>query len=154
MKWPTCWTSSCEEAELYDRVAKFLICLYLTLLLSFIFVISIMIELNLTLLLLVIFVISIVIELNLTLLLLVIFVISIVIELNLPLLLSVICYLIVSNFTASSILSYVLCDGLSETPKNRGLVYFHSHAFIFFSIKCNLGYKLCSGCKPFLIIFA
>ena len=129
MKWPTCWTSSCEEAELYDRVAKFLICLYLTLLLSFIFVISIMIELNLTLLLLVIFVISIVIELNLTLLLLVIFVISIVIELNLPLLLSVICYLIVSNFIASSILSYVPCDGLSKTLKIEVLCTFFRMPF-------------------------
>ena len=45
------------------------------------------------------------------------FVISIMIKLNLVLLLLVICYLIVSNFSASNILSYVLCDGLSETPK-------------------------------------
>ena len=129
MTWPMCWTSSCEEVELYGRVAKFVIYLYLTLLLS------------------VIFVISIVIYLYLTLLLSVIFVISIVIELNLPL------SLLISNFTTSSILSYVLCDGLSEMSKNRGLVYFHSHAFLFFSVKCNLGYQLCSGCKPFSNLF-
>ena len=45
------------------------------------------------------------------------FVISIVIKLNLVLLLLVICYLIVSNFTTFSILSYVLCDGLFKMPK-------------------------------------
>ena len=47
------------------RVAKLVICLYLTLLLLVILVISIVIKLNLTLLLSVIVVISIVIELNL-----------------------------------------------------------------------------------------
>ena len=58
----------------------------------------------------------------------------IAIKLNFMLLLSVICYLILINFTAYSILSYVLCDGFFETPKTivGGLVYFHSHAFYSF----------------------
>ena len=71
---------------------------------------------------------------------------SIVIELNMPLLLSVI-YCIVSNFTASGILSYILCDGLSETPKIEVLCTFIRTPF---SIKCNLGYQPCPGFKLFL----
>jgi len=27
--WLTCWTSSCEESELYGQVAKFVICFHL-----------------------------------------------------------------------------------------------------------------------------
>ena len=96
------------------------------------------------------FVISIVIKLNLTLLLSVIFVISIMIKLNLTLLLSVICYLIVSNFTASSILSHVLYDGFPETPKIEVLCIFIAR-LLFLSIMRNLGYQLCPGCKLFLM---
>jgi len=62
-----------------------------------------------------------------------------VIKLSLTLLLSVICYLIVSNFTASSILSYVLYDGFSETPKIEVLCFFIAN-LLFLSIKRNLGY--------------
>jgi len=90
--------------------------------------------------------------LYLTLLLLVIFVIFIVIELNKTLLLLVICYLIMSNFTASSILSYLLYDGLSETPKIEVLCIFIARLLLL-SIKHNLEYQLCPGCKPFLIFF-
>ncbi|KAG5057233.1 hypothetical protein JHK86_012229 [Glycine max] len=49
-------------------------------------------------------------------------------------------YCIVSNFTASGILSYILCDGLSETPKIEVLCTFIRTPF---SIKCNLGYQPC-----------
>jgi len=114
---------------------------------------KLVIFLYLTLLLLVIFVIFIVIELNLTLLLSVIFVISIGIELNLTLLFSIICYLIVSNFTSSSILSYVLYNGLSETPTIEVLCIFIAR-LLFLSIKHNLGYQNCLGFKPFLIFFS
>jgi len=105
------------------------------LLLSVYFVISIVIKLNWVLLLSVYFVISIVIKLNWVLLLSFYFLISIVIKLNLTLLLLVIRYLILTNFTASSILPYIPCNGLSEMPKNiiiRGLAYFQSHAFYSF----------------------
>ena len=56
-------------------------------------------------------------------------------------------YCIVSNFTASGILSYILCDGLSETPKIEVLCTFIRTPF---SIKCNLGYQPCPGFKLFL----
>ena len=57
----------------------------------------------------------------------------IVVKLNLILLLLVIFYLILTNFNAFSIFSYVLCDGLSESQRKiRGLVYFHSHTFYSF----------------------
>ena len=41
----------------------------------------------------------------------------ILIKLDFMLLLLVVCYLIVINFTVSSILSYLYCDGLFETKK-------------------------------------
>jgi len=71
----------------------------------------------------------------------------IAIKLDFMLLLSVVCYLIVINFTASSILSHLHCDGLFETKNNnnKGLVY----CFLFIHmpfvplIKCNLGKQHC-----------
>ena len=74
----------------------------------------------------------------------------IAIKLSFVLLFLVICYLILIKFTASSILSYVLCDGLSEMPKNKGSCVFSFARLLFLLIKCNLGYQLCSGYKPFL----
>ena len=153
MTWPIDGLFPWRRQSRTAKVAKLVICLYLALLLSIYFVIAIVICLYLALFLSYYFVISIVIKLNLTLLLLVIFVISIVIKLSLTLLLSVICYLIVSNFTASSILSYVLYDGLYETQKIKVLCIFIAR-ILFLSIKHNLGYQLCPNCKPFIIIFA
>ena len=150
--WPMWWTFSLEEAEshdqgrqtcdlsLFDIIAFNLFCYFhcdkteLTLLLSVVFVISIVIKLN--------------------------WHYCFQLFLLFPLwwnwtwyLLSVICYLIVSNFTASSILSYVLYNGLPETPKIEVLCIFIAR-LLFLSIKHNLRYQLCPGCKPFLIIFA
>jgi len=49
---------------------------------------------------------------------------SMMIEQNMPLLLSIICCSLWLIFTMSSILLYVLCDGLSKTPKIEVLYTF------------------------------
>ncbi|KAL2998533.1 hypothetical protein AAZX31_09G105100 [Glycine max] len=41
--WLTCWTSSCEDSELYGRVAKFVICFHLDIIAFGYFVISVVI---------------------------------------------------------------------------------------------------------------